>query len=84
MLRLLVTANIVPSSPILFTLMMEAITSSEALVLITATLLRIPKDGILLSHPRGSLKSSEPEQFTPVFLPTQHDPITEEGRYYCS
>jgi hypothetical protein len=35
--RLLVTANIVSSSPILVTLMMEAIRSSETLVLIRTT-----------------------------------------------
>jgi hypothetical protein len=42
-----VTANDVPSSPILITLMMEAIRSSETLVLIRATRRHIPKDGIL-------------------------------------
>jgi hypothetical protein len=36
-LRLLVTANIVPSSPILVTLMMEAISFSETSVLTRAT-----------------------------------------------
>jgi hypothetical protein len=39
-----VTANVVPSSPILVTLMMEAICSSESLVL---TRRNIPEDGIL-------------------------------------
>jgi hypothetical protein len=45
MLRFLVTAN-VPSSPILVTLMMEAIRSSEMLVLTATTRRNIPEDGI--------------------------------------
>jgi hypothetical protein len=45
-LQLLVTANVVPSSPILLTLMMEPIRSSERSVLTGATRL-IPEDGIL-------------------------------------
>jgi hypothetical protein len=52
--RLLVTANTVPSSPILVILMMEAILSSESSVLTTAA---IPEDGILHSHCRKNLGS---------------------------
>jgi hypothetical protein len=48
-LQLLVTANVVPSSPILFTLMIEAIRSPRTPVLSRATRLHIPEDGILLS-----------------------------------
>jgi hypothetical protein len=47
-LRLLVTANAVPSSPILVTLMMEALHSAETLALTRATRRNIPQDGILL------------------------------------
>jgi hypothetical protein len=44
---LLDTANVAPSSPILVTLMMEAIRSSETSVLTGATQRYVPEDGIL-------------------------------------
>jgi hypothetical protein len=56
MLWLLVTAD-VSSSPILVTMMMEAILSITVLVLTRATWRNIPEDNILHNHLRENLKS---------------------------
>jgi hypothetical protein len=54
--RLLVTEN-VPRSPILVTLMMETIRSSETSVLTGDTRRHIPEESIVHSHRRQNLKS---------------------------
>jgi hypothetical protein len=55
--RLLVAACVVPSSPILVTLMNEAPSSSETSVLTRTTRRNNPEDTILHSHRRENLKN---------------------------
>jgi hypothetical protein len=55
-LRLQVTANVVSSSPIFVTLIMEAICSSETSVLTRATRRNIAEEDFLPSHRRENFK----------------------------
>jgi hypothetical protein len=55
--RLLVIANVVPSSPILVALMMEATRFFQTSVFIRSTRCNVPEDGILQSHRHENLKS---------------------------
>jgi hypothetical protein len=57
LLWFLVTANIFRALPILFTLIMETILSSETLVPTRARLRHIPEDGIHHSHRSENLRS---------------------------
>jgi hypothetical protein len=56
-----VPACVVPSTPILVTLMKVALSSSKTSVLTRATCRNIPEDAILHSHRRENLKSYLPE-----------------------
>jgi hypothetical protein len=55
--RLLVTASVVPSSPILIALMKDGLSSSEMSVLTRPTWRNVPEDTVLHSYRRENFKS---------------------------
>jgi hypothetical protein len=54
--RLLVTANVVPTSPILFTMIMEVLRSTDTSVLTKTTRCNISDNAILHGHRRENVK----------------------------
>jgi hypothetical protein len=80
--RLLVTANVVPSLPILITLTMEALRSSETSVLTRARLSSIPEDAILHSHCRENLKSYMALTGWTLYWRSNLSPVNYEMGFY--
>jgi hypothetical protein len=79
----LVTANVVHSSQILVTLMMEAIRSSETSVFTRATWRTIPADGILHSHCRENHKSYIDKKLRAFYGIQSSITVLTRGSHWC-
>jgi hypothetical protein len=75
--RLLVTASVVPSSPILVTLMKETLRFSETSVLTRTTRRNIPEDDIIYGHRRENLKSYIPSLCSSLNVRNKYHTHTE-------